>query len=143
MGFEDFIAAVLGGFLIGVSVVLLLWSHGRIAGISGIFHNVLTGQWVPWRMAFLIGLVIGMALLRWLETTAPFESLAWSPRLGFPWEILLLAGVLVGMGTRLANGCTSGHGVCGLGRFSKRSLAATSTFMLVAAITVFVTRHLI
>jgi uncharacterized membrane protein YedE/YeeE len=138
MSFESFTpwASLLGGVLIGLAASLLLWAHGRVAGISGIFGNLLRP--VPgdtaWRAAFVAGLVlaglVGVSL-------APS---AFAPHPERTAVHALVAGLLVGFGTRLGNGCTSGHGVCGLARGSPRSLAATVTFMAVAALTVLVLR---
>ncbi|MDY6957277.1 MAG: YeeE/YedE family protein [Pseudomonadota bacterium] len=129
--------AVAGGLLIGVSALLLLLAIGRIAGITGIVFGLLPTR--PgeqgWRWAFLGGLLLGTLLMR------PIESVAFEPREGFPLLALLAAGFLVGYGTRMGNGCTSGHGVCGLGRRSPRSLVATVTFLTVAMMTVFTLRH--
>lgn len=130
------LAAVVGGVLIGLSATLLLLLNGRIAGISGIANGLLgtarSGD-RAWRVAFLAGLMAAGGLaMHLLGSAAP--SPARTP-------VLLLAGLLVGFGTTLGNGCTSGHGVCGLGRLSWRSLAAVLTFMATAMITVYVTRH--
>lgn len=130
-------SAILGGLLIGLSALMLLLSIGRIAGISGIVFGLSAPIRAErgWRLAFLTGLLLGTALM------LPFDRLAFAPRQGFPLWALLCAGFLVGYGTRLGNGCTSGHGVCGLGRRSPRSLVATLTFMSVAMMTVYVMRH--
>ena len=130
-------SALAGGALIGLAAVLLLWLNGRIAGISGIAG----GLWFAprsersWRWLFLAGLMLGAGL--W-AVLAPQP-----PRQGFPVSLLLLAGLLVGYGTSMCGGCTSGHGVCGLARLSPRSLAATGMFMLTAAATTYVVRHLL
>jgi uncharacterized protein len=134
---HPFVLALGGGVLIGLAGALLLLTHGRVAGISGIAAGVLTparGEFA-WRAAFVAGLVGGGFLLRGF---AP-ESIGAPVAGGFGFAIA--AGLLVGFGTRLGNGCTSGHGVCGLARGSGRSLAATLTFMATAAITVFLVRH--
>lgn len=132
------LTAVAGGVLIGLSATLLLWLNGRVAGVSGIFNGVLFPQRgdVAWRAAFLVGLVAAAGLYIALEPGAP------QPRADFPRAGLVVAGLLVGFGTRMSNGCTSGHGVCGLGRLSMRSLAAVTTFMATAIATTFVVRHL-
>lgn len=130
-------SAILGGLLIGISALWLLLSIGRIAGVTGIIFGLFPSaptEWA-WRLAFLAGLGIGTALM------IPIETLAFAPRQNFPLWALLCAGFLVGYGTRLGNGCTSGHGVCGLGRRAPRSLAATLTFMTVAMATVLLMRH--
>ncbi|GAC1691229.1 MAG: YeeE/YedE family protein [Candidatus Dormibacteraceae bacterium] len=129
--------AALGGILIGLAAVLLMSGLGRIAGVSGIAGGLVTrrgGDW-PWRLAFVIGLV-SAAPLRLLVSG---ESGVGAPQVGWPW--MALAGLLVGLGTRLGSGCTSGHGVCGIARFSPRSLAATATFMALGIATVAVVRH--
>jgi hypothetical protein len=131
--------ALLGGVLIGTSAALLLLSIGRIAGISGIVFGLLPSgaNDRSWRLAFVIGLLLGTLL------AFSIPDLSFELREGFPLWALLAGGFLVGNGTRLGDGCTSGHGVCGLGRRSPRSLAATGTFLLVAIVTVFGMRHLL
>ena len=128
-----------GGLLIGLAATLLLWSIGRIAGISGIVYGIpgaIQGD-RAWRVAFLGGMMIcGALLLSFAPTPPPRLQTGSAP-------LLLAAGFLVGFGTRIGNGCTSGHGVCGLGRFSKRSLVAVLTFMAAAMATVFVMRHVL
>ena len=130
------VSALLGGALIGLAATLLYAGIGRIAGISGIVNNAIERrQERGWRLAFLAGLLAAAAA--WF---------AWSgeaPRNGFPLPWLLAAGLLVGFGTRLGNGCTSGHGICGLARLSKRSLAAVVAFMASGIATVYVVRHVI
>ncbi len=129
---------LIGGILIGLSATLLLWLNGRIAGISGIFNRAITFQKAEqWNWWFLAGLVGGGALYEYGLAPQPTPSGPFIP------VTMAIAGVLVGFGTRLGNGCTSGHGVCGLGRLSGRSLAAVLTFMTTAAITVFITRHVL
>lgn len=129
--------SLLGGALIGVSAVMLMAFHGRVAGLSGI----LAGAVLPsspdrgWRASFLVGAIAApIVLVSLLGITVPFESTT-----PLPW--LIAGGVIVGVGVNLASGCTSGHGVCGLARFSARSLAATLAFMVTTAATVFVIRH--
>jgi len=131
------ISALAGGVLIGLAATLLLWLSGRIAGISGIVGGVLQPRQgeVAWRAAFLVGLIAAGAAWLWLVPGA------YTPRQGFPPVLLVVAGLLVGFGTRLGNGCTSGHGVCGLGRLSLRSLAAVMTFMVTAVATTYIVRH--
>lgn len=128
------IPALLGGLLIGLAAASLLVFSGRIAGISGIFGGVLlpkAGE-VRWRAFFLAGLVLGGFALRAFHPGAfPSERSGSVP-------VIALAGLLVGFGTSLGSGCTSGHGVCGLSRLSARSLVATLTFMATGALTVFV-----
>lgn len=129
--------ALAGGVLIGLSATLLLWLNGRVAGVSGILGGVLAPRAgdVSWRVAFLAGLVAAAGLYMTLVPGAPL------PRTDFSRTGLIVAGLLVGFGTRMGNGCTSGHGVCGLGRLSLRSLAAVLTFMATAIATTFVVRH--
>ncbi len=122
---------LLGGVLIGVSALLLLWLCGRVAGVSGIVGGLLgasRGDRV-WRLAFVGGLVLGGVVLRMLAPTSVPTGLPHA------WPVVVLAGVLVGFGAARANGCTSGHGVCGLGRRSPRSLVAVLTFMATGIIT--------
>lgn len=137
-------SALAGGSLIGLSAALLFRSYGMIAGISGLLGNLIAGERdrVGWRAMFLLGLIVspGLWLLCTQQGLAPVGPVQSGPG---DWAIVGVAGVLVGFGTRLANGCTSGHGVCGLARFSKRSGAAVLSFMASGAVTVFVTRHLI
>ena len=130
--------SLIGGILIGVSAALLLLLNGRIAGISGILGELLKRQpgEVRWRMAFLLGLLIAPAVF---SMFLPFPT----PTIEASNGALLVAGLLVGIGTRYAGGCTSGHGVCGLSRLSIRSLVATMSFMASGMAVVFVTRHLI
>lgn len=131
--------ALTGGALIGLTAALLLWLNGRLAGISGILWRLTFSKpadaW--WRVLFLAGVVGGAALYYGLFGGAPVA------RENFPVWLLIVSGFLVGYGTSLGNGCTSGHGVCGLGRLSLRSLVAVLTFLLVAMITTFVMRHLL
>jgi len=134
------LSAAIGGALIGVSAVLLMLSSGRIAGISGIVGGLLPPKPADdWRLrlAFIAGLLLAPLILKAL---AGFNGIG-SPAIGL--AILIPAGFLVGVGTALGNGCASGHGICGLARFSPRSVAATVTFMAVAIATVFVMRHVI
>ena len=139
----DFINASLGGLLIGFSSILMLGILGKLTGISGIFWQAVNsgpGSALSdrsWRWFFLIGLLLGPLLVHQL--------------LGFPKPaasesgliIAALAGLLVGFGTKLGSGCTSGHGICGIGRLSKRSIVATLSFMFAGVITVYVTKHLL
>lgn len=134
----DALRGLAGGALVGASAALLLVADGRIAGISGIAARLLgrPDHDAPWRGAFLIGLVLGPVLYAAASGGWPAVQIA------APWPVLVAAGLLVGFGTRLGSGCTSGHGVCGLARLSGRSAAAVATFMAVAVLTVFATRHL-
>jgi uncharacterized membrane protein YedE/YeeE len=130
-------SALIGGILIGLSATLLLWTTGRIAGISGIVGGLLrpTAAELPWRVAFILGLIAAPLLYGAVGGITP--PIVVTPSL----PLVILGGLLVGYGTRLSSGCTSGHGVCGLARLSPRSLAATAMFLSVALVTVFVTRH--
>ena len=131
------IAALAGGVLIGLSALAMLALLGRIAGISGIFAGVLTAETGLWRWAFLAGLILAPPLFHAVSNQpvpAPGNA---------GWPLIVLVGLLVGFGTRYAGGCTSGHGVCGIGRLSPRSMAATATFIAAGMLTVFVTRHLL
>jgi uncharacterized membrane protein YedE/YeeE len=132
-------SALIGGLLIGGSAALFLLLNGRIAGISGILGGLLhpSRSDLGWRLAFLAGLLLAPLLYAALGGSLP--TIAVSNSVG----LLVVAGLLVGIGARLGAGCTSGHGVCGIGRGSPRSLAATGVFMATAALTVLVTRHLI
>jgi uncharacterized membrane protein YedE/YeeE len=127
MNTNDYLLAATGGALIGISSVLLLWLNGRIAGISGIMNGVFGRQWaeVGWRLAFIVGLIAGGFLFQWSTGTVLIE------RTDFPEWMTILAGLLVGYGTRLGGGCTSGHGICGIGRLSARSIVATATFVVI------------
>lgn len=137
---------LVGGIMIGLSAVWLMASMGRIAGISGILSGLVfeRGGDRPWRVAFLLGLVSGPGLLMlsglgWGNVVADSGAMIGAPASGL--TTMLIAGLLVGLGTGLGSGCTSGHGVCGLARLSPRSMAATLVFVLVAMLTVFVSRH--
>ena len=130
-------SALMGGMLIGLAASLFLVAHGRVCGISGLFGCLLRpGSGTPsLNFSFISGLFAAGVALRLLAPNV-FES-SWSPSL----SLAIPAGLLVGFGTQLGNGCTSGHGICGLSRLSVRSLIATSTFMLTGFATVFVVRH--
>ena len=129
---------MLGGLLIGGAASLFILLNGRIAGISGILGGLFGGEReeLPWRVAFLAGLVLGPFVVVLLGGTMPAIELRAA------WPVLVLAGLLVGLGSRMGSGCTSGHGVCGLARGSPRSFVATLVFFTVAALTVFAMRHL-
>jgi uncharacterized membrane protein YedE/YeeE len=131
----DPVSALIGGALIGLAAVLLMLLNGRIAGVSGILGEALTGGERGWRVAFLVGLVAAPLLLG--AVGDPVSS----PRMPASFAIVIAAGLLVGFGTRLGGGCTSGHGVCGIARFSPRSIVATLVFMATAMIVVAIMRH--
>ena len=134
----DWWYGLLGGGLIGLSATLLLACNGRIAGISGIVNGALgLTRAEIWRWFFIAGLIGGGLIYEYGLADRPTPSYGFSPL------TMVLAGFLVGFGTRMGGGCTSGHGVCGLGRLSLRSLVAVMVFMTTGFITVFVTRHLL
>ena len=135
---NEYLPALAGGFAIGAAATLLLLLNGRIAGISGIAWGAISGQADnAWRWLFLVGLVLGPVLYHFITgSAAPAPSAA-------PWWLVIAGGLLVGFGVRMGSGCTSGHGVCGLGRLSVRSLAATMTFMATGILTVFILRHVL
>lgn len=125
-----------GGLLIGLASALLLLMNGRIAGISGIAKGLLLEPARWWRSLFLVGLILGALIYQW--TVGPIVI---DMQVSRTW--LIVAGLLVGIGTSMGSGCTSGHGVCGLARASGRSFAATAMFMLVAVMTVFLMRQVL
>jgi len=130
----SWILALAGGAMIGVASAFLFLTHGRVAGISGVVGAILPPSPVrdrAWRYAFLVGLLAAGVIGAVVAPSAVGASVR-------SWPLVVVAGLLVGFGTRLGNGCTSGHGVCGLARFSVRSLAAVVTFMTTGAITAWV-----
>jgi uncharacterized membrane protein YedE/YeeE len=135
---NHYFISLLGGVLIGLSAVILLASFGRIAGISGIVWDTVSQPRLSvWRLRLLISVVVGAALFHLLSGSAyPAPS-------GLSWWQAALGGLLVGSGAKLGGGCTSGHGVCGIARLSRRSIAATLLFMATGMTTVFVIRHLL
>ena len=135
------ITATLGGLLIGTAAALMLLFEGRIAGISGILSGVMRRRGdadapPAWQATFLGGMILGGIVLLLVNPAVVTTQLTFSP------VLLVVAGLLVGFGTRLGNGCTSGHGVCGIPRLSRRSITATMTFMGMAMLTVFITSAL-
>lgn len=131
-------SALIGGAIIGVAVAIFAWANGGVAGISGIVGGLLrpaAGGNVAWRMAFIAGLIVAPIFFAAAAALPPVDIAA-----GYP--TLVVAGLLVGAGTRYGSGCTSGHGVCGVSRLSPRSIVATLAFMAAGIATVFVTRHL-
>lgn len=132
-----YLLPIAGGILIGIASVGLLATLGKVAGISGILWGGFSSADKNWRWLFLFGLIAGGALIHSL-TGIPKPAMPEGPL----W-LAALAGLLVGIGTRTGSGCTSGHGVCGIGRLSVRSMTATATFMLAGLITVFVVRHIV
>ena len=133
---------LVGGMLLGAATALLLVTIGRVAGVSGILGNLFSlprvnrSSEASWRVAFLVGLVAAGLCARFVSETALHGG---APR---TWVTLVVAGLLVGFGTRLGSGCTSGHGVCGISRFSTRSIVATCTFIGAGALTVLIVRTL-
>jgi uncharacterized membrane protein YedE/YeeE len=133
------VPAAIGGALIGLSATLLMLLTGRIAGISGIFGGCLgfSIDDKSWRIAFIAGLLLAPLAAALLGYPMP------SPQMPASWGIIVVAGLLVGFGTRLSGGCTSGHGVCGIARLSERSLVATAIFMATAVVVVAISRHVL
>lgn len=136
---HDFMMALLGGSMIGLAAVLLMATNGSILGISGITSKLLpplSTDW-PWRLCFLAGVLAAPLILNLVTDSRPTIEITGNM------SLLIIGGLLVGLGTVIGNGCTSGHGVCGLSRFSTRSIVATGVFMLFAFTTVFITRHVL
>jgi uncharacterized membrane protein YedE/YeeE len=133
------VSGLIGGLLIGLAATLLLLLNGRLSGISGIVGGLLAPESsdAAWRLAFVAVLLVG-ALAYMLATG---DALLLEMQASLP--VLVAAGLLVGFGTRLGSGCTSGHGICGLARLSRRSIVATSVFFVVAILTVYLTHHVI
>jgi uncharacterized membrane protein YedE/YeeE len=135
------VSGLIGGILIGLAAIILMLTIGRIAGVCGIVVNAMTAPGVvgrSWRLAFIMGLPLGALLV------TAFGLKDWS-RIAFPAAMptTVVAGLIVGVGTTVGSGCTSGHGICGLARFSMRSIVATAIFMATGVATVFVVRHVI
>ncbi len=130
-------ASAAGGVLIGLAAAMLVLLNGRVAGVSGIVGGLLAARRrdIAWRVAFVLGLFAAPLAMMFFYPMAP--------RIEADWAMLVLAGLLVGIGTSYASGCTSGHGVCGLSRLSPRSLVATLTFMAAGILTVFIARHVL
>jgi len=131
-------AALAGGVLLGLASALFVLLNGRILGISGIVGGLLRPRAgdMGWRLAFVLGMLVAPGLY-WL-VAGPTQ-----PRIDATWGMVVIAGLLVGVGTRYGSGCTSGHGVCGLSRMSPRSLVATLAFMGAGFVTVFLIRHVL
>lgn len=131
-------ASLAGGIVIGIAAAMFVLFNGRIAGISGILGGLLQPKKedIGWRAAFILGLLLAPLAFSAFAPLPPIHIDAGS-------GLLVAAGLLVGIGTRYGSGCTSGHGVCGLSRFSLRSLVATGAFMVAGILTVFVTRHIL
>ena len=138
MNWESYLYSLLGGLIIGGAGAMLLLFNGRVAGISGILNGAM--RLVPgeraWRAVFIGGLLAGGLAVHAISPGA------FAIGIGRTWPVWIVAGLMVGFGARLGSGCTSGHGVCGIGRLSARSLVATATFTAAGALTVFVLEHL-
>lgn len=127
-----------GGVLIGISAILLMAMHGRIAGMTGILSGILppfSSDW-GWRAAFIVGSIIAPTIFILIGGTIPFAVPPSTPA-------LLIGGLIVGVGVYFGSGCTSGHGVCGMARLSPRSITATIVFMIATFITVYIIRHVV
>jgi uncharacterized membrane protein YedE/YeeE len=133
------VSGLIGGLLIGLSTVLLILFNGRISGISGIIGGLLArkASEIGWRAVFLVGLLLGA----FVYVLATGVALPVDIQVSLP--VLVVAGLLLGFGARLGSGCTSGHGICGIARFSKRSIVATLVFFATSIFTVFLTHHVL
>lgn len=134
----DPMLSLIGGMLLGLSAMMLLLLRGDVAGINGMVAGIISlkkGE-LGWRLNFVIGLMIGVAIYQFFSEPGSLEL---QPLVSTPWVIV--AGFLVGIGATFGNGCTSGHGICGVSRFSTRSIVATCTFMFTAAVTVYLVHH--
>lgn len=134
------VSGLIGGLLIGLSSALMMLFNGKIAGISGIVGGLLSrkASEVGWRAVFVVGLLLGAFIYMLVGTSGPIPV-----HLQASLPVMVAAGLLVGFGTRLGSGCTSGHGISGIARFSKRSIVATLVFFVTAIVTVFVTHHVL
>ena len=133
------VSAIIGGAMIGVASSMLLLLSGRLAGISGILAGLLPPRRgdIDWRILFIGGLLVGTFVYQL------FAGEGYEVSFSLGWPAIVLGGLLTGIGTRVGGGCTSGHGVCGIGRLSPRSTVATVTFIVVGGLTVFVARHVV
>ena len=133
------ISAAIGGALIGLSAVLLMLLNGRIAGVTGVFAGLIDplANDRAWRATFIVGLIVAPLSAALLGYSIP------APHMPTSFTTIAVAGLLVGFGTRLSNGCTSGHGICGIARLSPRSITATVIFMVAAIVVVALTRHVV
>lgn len=135
------VSGLIGGIIVGLAATMLLWFNGRIAGISGIFNGMITirrkGD-VLWRFLFIFGMVAGGVVHQFIILDTP----SFQP-LGAPTWVLILGGIIVGYGTSMGSGCASGHGVCGLGRLSVRSLVAVLTFLSTGILTTYIIEHVL
>ena len=138
----NWVTALIGGMLVGSSAVIIMAFKGRITGITGMINSAITFKAdETWRWAFLASVVLGGALYQY--GLAPRTGLPPTPTQPLLLLPMIIGGFIVGFGTRMGNGCTSGHGVCGLARFSPRSLVAVATFMTTSIITVFIIRQVL
>ncbi|HET7714475.1 MAG TPA: YeeE/YedE family protein [Bauldia sp.] len=139
------LSAAIGGALIGLAATILWAFNGRTAGVSGVFGGLYPPRQgdVWWRLAFLVGLPVGAVIGANVAPRVLAEVATTLPAVDLPVIGMVVAGLLVGIGTRLGRGCTSGHGICGLARLSRRSFVAVAIFMATAIATVFITRHVI
>jgi uncharacterized membrane protein YedE/YeeE len=139
------LSAAIGGALLGVAVTILWAFNGRTAGVSGIFGGLYPPRQgeVWWRLAFLLGLPIGGAIGAAFAPRILAEVPSTLPEVGMAPVVAIVAGLLVGVGTRISGGCTSGHGVCGMARLSRRSVVAVAVFMVCAVVSVTVARHVL
>ena len=133
------VSAIIGGAMIGIAASMLLMLSGRLAGISGIMAGLLPPKRgdMDWRILFIGGLLVGAFIYR------AFAGEGYEVTFTMGWPAIVAGGLLTGIGTRIGGGCTSGHGVCGMGRLSPRSIVATVTFMAAGAVTVFIARHVV
>jgi uncharacterized membrane protein YedE/YeeE len=133
------VSAAIGGALIGLAAALLMLTTGRIAGISGIFGGFIDPATSDkgWRLAFIGGLILAPLTASFVGVAVP------QPEMPASWVVIVAAGLLVGVGTRMGAGCTSGHGICGIARLSPRSIAATCIFMGAAIVVVALSRHVL
>ncbi|MCP4383912.1 MAG: YeeE/YedE family protein [Hyphomicrobiales bacterium] len=139
------LSATVGGLLLGLATSIIWVVNGRLAGVSSIAGGIfpLHRGDVLWRVLFVVAIPIGTLIGFWVGPMLFAEVPATRPSLDFAPSVLVIAGILVGIGTRMGRGCTSGHGICGLSRLSRRSIVAVLTFMATAALTVFVVRHVL
>ncbi len=133
------VSAIIGGAMIGIAASMLLVLSGRLAGISGIMAGLLPPKRgdMDWRILFIAGLLAGTFIYR------AVAGEGYEVTFSMGWPAIVAGGLLTGIGTRIGAGCTSGHGVCGIGRLSPRSIVATVTFMAAGAVTVFIARHVV
>ena len=135
----SWMSSLFGGFLLGISAMVLLVFRGDVAGINGMVSGILSFKFkeMGWRINFVVGLIIGVFIYQWAYGST---SLVLEPLVETKWVIL--AGFIVGIGATIGNGCTSGHGICGMSRFSVRSIVATFTFITTGIITVYLVHHM-